>query len=560
MLTGMGPKLLRCLLALGLLAHLPALWVGFLADDHAQRLALRAAPDSVGGLAPLDLYDFGSAAEPGTFQELPWWTAQDWSVRFLRPVTSLSRWLDHLLFGDLAVLHHWHSLALFGLLLLLLWRLYGRLGLDPRTRWLALALFAVDESTVVPVAWLANRNSLLEALCAAGALLCASARPARPLLALLLAALATLSKESGLLLLLVVPLVLPRTRGTRPWASLLGWALALAYLGVYWALERGANSRFYPEPWEAPLDALLRAPGFLLQALAALWTPFAPDLSFYRPDWAIALRLLAAPLAALWIWLLWSARRHLPAQSPFLLLLLLATLAPQVAAPESNRLLLLPAAIAAPLLASALLARPAKPLARGALWLALPLSALSSLSQGLLLVVFGQESRRFVAEVAEWSQAQQASSVILLSLPNPLVGLTPAAELRLDHNCPVQPAVLQLGARGLELLGLPGGGLALRARGPAFAAAPMEQVFRSPGQSLVAGSEQHRGQLRFVLREVEPAPAPAGDGVRCLELWPAGDPPLLLAFGQKGLEVVAWPSPGEGVELPPGEPHWPLWP
>lgn len=556
----MGPKLLRCLVVLALLVHLPALWVGFLADDHAQRLALRGDPGSVGGLAPLDLYDFGSAAQPGTFKELPWWTAGDWSVRFLRPFTSLSRWLDQLLFGDRAVLHHLHGLALFGLLLALLWRLYGRLGLNPTARWLALALFAADESTVVPVAWLANRNSLLEALCAAGALLCATGQPARPAAALLLATLAALSKESGLLLLLAVPLVLPKSHRARPLALLAGCGLAGAYLAVYWALERGANSRFYPEPWEAPLAALLRAPGFLLQALAALWTPFAPDLSFYRPEWAPALRLLAAPLAALWIWLLWSARRQLPAHSPFLWLLLIATLAPQVAAPESNRLLLLPAAIAAPLLASALMARPSATLSRAALWLALPLSALSSLSQGLLLVIFGQESRRFVAEVAELSAAQQSTSVVLLGLPNPLVGLTPAAELRLDHHSQVQPAVLQLGARGLELQGLAGGGISIRARGPAFAAAPMEQVFRSPGQSLVAGSEQQRGQLRFVLREVEPAPAPAGDGVRCLELWPAGEPPLLLAFGPKGLEVVAWPSPGERLELPPGEPHWPLWP
>jgi tetratricopeptide (TPR) repeat protein len=103
---------------------------------------------------------------------------------------GVARWLDQVLFGDLALLHHLHSLALFGLLLGLLWRLYGRLGLNPTARWLALALFAADESTVMPVAWLANRNSLLEALCAAGALLCPTGQPTRPLAALLLAALA----------------------------------------------------------------------------------------------------------------------------------------------------------------------------------------------------------------------------------------------------------------------------------------------------------------------------------------------------------------------------------
>jgi hypothetical protein len=556
----MGPRLFQVLLLAAVLVHLPALWMGFLADDHAQRLALQLPTSEVGGLSPLDLYDFGSAAEPGTFRELPWWTPGDWSVSFLRPIASASLWLDRRLFGDQAALHHALSLGLFGLLLWLLWQLYGRLRLSPAARWLALALFACDEATVVPVAWLANRNSLLEAICLAGALLCASATRPRPVAALLLAAMATLSKESGLLLLLVVPWALPRGSPERRWCLPAGLVLALLYLGLYLALDRGANSRFYPEPWRAPLDLLWSAPGFLVQALAAFWTPWSLDLVFFRPEWAAWLRLLATPLAALWLWLLWRQRSALPPASGYLWLLLGATLAPQLAAPESNRLLLLPVAIAAPLFASALLAQPAAKLSRAALVSALPLTALSTLAQGLMLVAISLESRRFVAEVAQLSQAQESNQVLLLGLPNPLVGLTPAAELWLDHACPVRPAVLQLGSRGLELEGLPGGGLSIRARGPAFAAAPMEQVFRSPDQTLVAGSSVERGELRFVLAEVEPAPPPAFDGVRRLEIWPQAEPPLLLAFGPTGLAVLPWPASGERRELPAGRPRWPIRP
>lgn len=562
----MSRRTLWLLILAALALHAPTLGVGFLADDHAQRLALAEPGRAVGGLSALDLYDFGSAASPGSFRELPWWTSPDWSVRFLRPLSSLSRALELWLFGANAWPQQLCSLGYFAALLWLLARLYARLGLSPRASALALALFAADESSLVPVGWLANRNSLLEALCAAGACLCASARPARPLAALLLALLATLCKESGLVFLLLVPCLLPR--GQRRPALAAGALLAALYLGLYLQLGRGASSRFYPEPWSEPLATLARAPRLLLESIAALWTPYPPDLGFQRPEFARPLLIWAVLLCALASWLVWTRRAALPRHSALMIGLALATLAPQIAAPPSNRLLLLPAAALAPLWAALCADALARRGVRLFLLLALPLSAGSTLVQGLLLADFARQSREFSAQTAALAQQAGAESVLLLGVPNPLAGLVPSAELALRQPPGPRAAVLQLGARPLTLVGLADGGLGIETDGLPLGSSAMEQVFRSPGARFVAGSEVQRGSQRWILAELArgdraplgSASVAADPGVVRLELRVEGPRPLLIAHAAGGAQAVPWPAPGERLELPAGPVPWPFGP
>jgi hypothetical protein len=560
MLGSVSRRILWLSIVFALALHAPSLGVGFLADDHAQRLALAEPERNIGGLSFLDLYDFGSAASPGSFRELPWWTSGDWSVRFLRPLSSAVRSLELWLFGASAWPQQLLSLLYLALLLALLARLYARLGLTPRAQALALALFAADESSVVPVAWLANRNSLLEAIFAAGACLCASARPARPAWALLLALSATLCKESGLVFLLAVPCLLPRAQRGR--ALFAGALLAGLYLTLYLALGRGASSRFYPEPWSQPLATLARAPRLLLESAAALWTPYPPDLGFQRPELSAPLLLLAAALALAAGLFVWTRRAAMPRHAGLLSALALATLAPQIAAPPSNRLLLLPAAALAPLLAAWLTGGPATVGTRLALFLALPLSAASTAAQGLLLANFARESRAFAERTAALARAAGADQVLLLGVPNPLAGLVPSAELALERPAGPRANVLQLGARPLTLIGLEGGGLAILSRGQPFGSSPMEQVFRSPGARFAAGATIHRGDQRWTLSEL--APGTGDPGVVRLELALDGPRPLLIAHGSAGAEPVPWPvpwpAPGQRLELPAGPVPWPFGP
>src|SRR5262249_55682561 len=124
---------------------------------------------------PVNLFDFGSAAtaahgDPG-LNILPWWTAPDWKVRFFRPVSSLSHALDYALWGRHAAMHHATSLALYAMLLWLLDALYRAAGLSRSVALCALAVFVLEDGSVLPVGWIANRNTLIEALFAVSAVL-----------------------------------------------------------------------------------------------------------------------------------------------------------------------------------------------------------------------------------------------------------------------------------------------------------------------------------------------------------------------------------------------------
>lgn len=143
----------------------PALKAGFLADDLFQISMLEGRH---GTDHPLDLYAFAkqdSAAtrahlERGT---LPWWTVDDFRFAMFRPVSSLFIWIDHRLFPRLAWIHHLHSMVWFFLALLVGHRLLSRLF----GYWIALgavSLWAIDETMVWMVGWLANRCSLISAV------------------------------------------------------------------------------------------------------------------------------------------------------------------------------------------------------------------------------------------------------------------------------------------------------------------------------------------------------------------------------------------------------------
>src|SRR5688572_16562650 len=84
------------------LISIPSLFSGFSGDDLVQRLVLEGRVVGY-AMGPLGLYDFTPPSFPA--QKLidagmfPWFASPELSLRFLRPVSSASLWLDHLLFG-----------------------------------------------------------------------------------------------------------------------------------------------------------------------------------------------------------------------------------------------------------------------------------------------------------------------------------------------------------------------------------------------------------------------------------------------------------------------------
>jgi len=314
------PRLaLALMLALGLLLQVPSLFLGFYADDYAHRFVLGGESELM-PMRPWSLYDFGTRAEWESFEAaegaLPWWTSPDWQVRFFRPLTSLSLWLDQIVWGERAFGHHLTSLGLYALLLALVHGAFRLLGLAPRSALLGLLLFELSDASVIPVSWIANRNSVLEALFAVAALVLVARRPGVPHTGPILGALAcggaaALSKESGVFVFpLVALLLLLRCRADasgrgRAFAGaaaasalFLGWVVALARAGF------GTRSLFYVTPWDEPLRFASNVLVLVTGGLVSLAGPFPLDIVTMapasRPFLVLAGLLVGVPLA-LWI-------------------------------------------------------------------------------------------------------------------------------------------------------------------------------------------------------------------------------------------------------------------
>lgn len=146
---------------LGACLHWPSLGSGLAADDYQQRMMLD--DEYPVRRSPLDLYAFvhgpGDRAPLVDRGLLPWWTHPDLRLSGFRPLSSALIVLDHRVIGS-AWGAHLHSLFWWALLVLSVAALF--FATLPRSiAALATLAFAVDPAHVIPVAWLANRPTLL---------------------------------------------------------------------------------------------------------------------------------------------------------------------------------------------------------------------------------------------------------------------------------------------------------------------------------------------------------------------------------------------------------------
>lgn len=459
------PWVVGLVLALCVALHAPSLGWGFFADDWGQRLVLEQ-PEQHPTLRPWNLYDFGEVAttKDAYFEDavFPWWTDASWKARFFRPVSSCVLWFDHALFGRFAPAHHAMGLAWHALFLLLAWRLFRALGLTSGLALLALAVLALEDGAGMTVGWIANRNSVVEGVFTAGALLCAlrarqSGRMTSAFAALALALLAAGSKESGLAALLGCALFLGS--GSRRALRLVGAAsvlLALAYLAFLALAGYGVRCEFYPTPWGQPALWAQHVVGILCAGPLGTLGPFPVDALLLVPGgfWplvvlcALGLALLARP------WM--RALRGLEL-GWILGLFALFSLLPQASAPPSDRLLYVPALGLAPISALMLvqLLCTASRWGRAAGWAlvvsALPLSGLMLLARGSFMIgVSGDLNRVFLEAELERAPVTRRD-VILLQSPSVLATLSPLAAWRYqtgERNTRFH--ALQLGRRGLR--------------------------------------------------------------------------------------------------------------
>jgi hypothetical protein len=292
------PQAVVAIAALGVLLCSPALTTGLSADDYFHSLVLTRKRDlPVLPTSPMEMFTWanGDTARAHALMELGmtgWWTDPHLVMTFLRPLSVATHWLDYRLWPNSPALMHLHSLAWFGLGLLLLGRVYARL-FQPHANAallapLALLLFAVDDAHGFPVAWIANRNALC-ALVLALCVLLLHDRAAREQdqkakrggpIALLLALLAGESALAVTAYLFAYALFLdPRPRKTALRALLPYAGVAAVWSIVYRALGYGARgSGLVVDPGSEPLRYLARAAVRVPVMLAAEFGLLPADL------------------------------------------------------------------------------------------------------------------------------------------------------------------------------------------------------------------------------------------------------------------------------------------
>ena len=161
------PRLPIHLAVLAVLLALPSLWIGWQFDDHFHRLTMLgheevpAHPLEVFASVRDDPDVLHRYVDTGLF---PWWTPPDFRLAFFRYLSAASMWLDYLLWPNIPMLMHLHSLAWYAAMVGVATLLYRRLLGASWWAGLAALLYAVDEAHVGPAAWLANRNALLAAV------------------------------------------------------------------------------------------------------------------------------------------------------------------------------------------------------------------------------------------------------------------------------------------------------------------------------------------------------------------------------------------------------------
>jgi hypothetical protein len=163
------PNADRTVVLLALVLLLPSIDTGLAADDYIHALMARGSAEgepAITGFARhgLDMFRFTTGPETPVLQRegvLAWWDDPAAKLAFMRPVSSLTHELDHLLWNDSPWLMHahslgWAALALFGVL-----ALYRQLLGPGLLCALAVALYALDDARGWFGSWVAARNAVI---------------------------------------------------------------------------------------------------------------------------------------------------------------------------------------------------------------------------------------------------------------------------------------------------------------------------------------------------------------------------------------------------------------
>ncbi len=286
-----------------------SLGIGFVTDDEGFRAMLHSSSDKAPAVWDLFRFQRGDAVENAAmirYGHLPWWSAPDLRIHFLRPLASLSFAADDRVFGGSPLGYHLDSLAWLTLLLAGVAMLYRRL-LPPAAATLGLALFGLAAAHTEAYAWLSARHALVGGAGAAWALALVARGGKARWFAPVVFAIGLAGSESALgaaPIWMALAWADEGSRRTRLLRCLPPVVVGMAYIAGYAALHCGTRaSGGYHDPMTDPAGflgvAVTRIPALLGDA--ALAVPV--ELAFVRSPAALAVVGLAATaLVALAAW------------------------------------------------------------------------------------------------------------------------------------------------------------------------------------------------------------------------------------------------------------------
>jgi len=305
--------------AIGLCVFSPAIRAPLFLDDYLH--AAMVDGTFTGKRGPTNLYDFvddnnrGALAARGL---LPWWSHPKLTIRFFRPLSSALLWAEHRVFAHDALAMHLCSFAWWVAATLAVRALYSRF-FSPRVSLIGSAIFALSPCHALPLAWIANYETLVTLTFGAVALSLQARYRVHAEGRAGLKHAAGAAAFFGLALLgggeyalafggyvLALEFAQPR-RGATPFRRFAGAARgilpfalpAAAYLITRSSLRyRTVGSGFYSDPLHAPLAFVQTAPSRLVAMLADGWLTLGSDAWPPGPQrWALGAVVLVAGIA-----------------------------------------------------------------------------------------------------------------------------------------------------------------------------------------------------------------------------------------------------------------------
>jgi len=486
----------------------------------------------------------------------------------------MTLWLDHAMFGEWALGYHLTSLAWYIALLILMYMLYKSLGLAETPALVALLIFAAMDSSLLPVGWPANRNSLVETVFLVAAILILSRLSRRGrwmalTAAVFLGVLACLSKESGVAAFVLIVVYLHGLRRTSAALAPARWvwtgtlvcaALALAHLTFFVSAGFGTNTTFYPMPWQHPLAYTERL--FTLSAIAPMSFigMFPTDLLSLQPQYGLPAALLCLIPGAVLCRTIWNHVKGFPS-TWFWIAWIVVTLLPQGSPPTSDRLLF-EASIGASALLGLFLTtvwkrRAVEPIARRRKIISaliavgvFVLSPISLLFAGVTIHYLAGQSRESLLAADLGDPALGRRDIFLLQAPNDFVTALAIPVWAVERNeVNVRGWPMQLGGRALRWSRIDERTFDLETLGKPFLTRMFENVFLTSSYAPPVG-RTWRTAL-FTVEAMDSGPAGLRRfRVRCPAVLEDPHYRFLRVDDSGRLAPVSPPSVGEALDIP----------